>query len=133
MTDEQPPVEEEPPVTNDPPVDDEPPVEEPPVVVDPPVDEDDPVDDPVEPGSAIGLYDATLVEGSNPLEFVIALHPASETTVQVDYATEDGSAIAGTDYTATRGTIEFGPGDVRKLVKIPKSMGFPVDAVRLEN
>jgi hypothetical protein len=24
-------------------------------------------------------------------------------------------------------------GDVRKLVKIPKSMGFPVDAVRLEN
>jgi hypothetical protein len=24
-------------------------------------------------------------------------------------------------------------GDVRKLVKIPKGMGFPVDAVRLEN
>ena len=119
VTDEQPPVEEEPPVANDPPVDDELPVEEPPVVVDPPVDEDDPVDDPVEPGSAIGLYDATLVEGTNPLEFVIALHPASETTVQVDYATEDGSAIAGTDYTATRGTIEFAPGDVRKLVAVP--------------
>ena len=40
-------------------------------------------------------------------------------TVTVDYATASLTAIAGTDYTETTGTLTFGAGDQLKLVSIP--------------
>ncbi len=52
------------------------------------------------------------------LDFVVSLsRPASE-TVTVDYATADGSAQAGMDYTATRGTLTFAAGDTVKTVSV---------------
>ena len=39
--------------------------------------------------------------------------------VSVNYATKDGTALAGTDYTGTTGTLVFGPGEVGKLISIP--------------
>jgi len=39
--------------------------------------------------------------------------------LSVDYATEDGSAIAGQDYTATSGTLNFGNGETSKTFQIP--------------
>ena len=36
----------------------------------------------------------------------------------VDYATADGTALAGTNYTATTGTVTFAPGEARKNVDI---------------
>jgi photosystem II stability/assembly factor-like uncharacterized protein len=39
--------------------------------------------------------------------------------VSVDYATVDGSAIAGQDYTATSGTLNFGNGETSKTIQIP--------------
>jgi uncharacterized protein DUF4394/Calx-beta domain-containing protein/hemolysin type calcium-binding protein/thrombospondin type 3 repeat protein len=40
-------------------------------------------------------------------------------TASVNYATADGTALAGTDYTDTAGTLTFAPGEVAKTVPIP--------------
>lgn len=40
-------------------------------------------------------------------------------TLKVDYATSDGSATAGSDYTATSGTLTFADGETSKTVAIP--------------
>ncbi|MCZ7639011.1 MAG: hypothetical protein M5U12_24935 [Verrucomicrobia bacterium] len=37
----------------------------------------------------------------------------------VDYATQDGSARAGTDYVETHGTLEFGAGEMQRSVVVP--------------
>jgi Calx-beta domain-containing protein len=43
----------------------------------------------------------------------------SGTTVHVDYATSDGTATAGLDYTAVSGTLDFGPSDSQKSFAVP--------------
>ena len=44
---------------------------------------------------------------------------ASTSTVTVGYATADGSAKAGTDYTSTSGTLTFVPGETVQNVSVP--------------
>ncbi len=39
--------------------------------------------------------------------------------VSVDYSTSDGTAIAGTDYITTNGTLTFNPGDTTKTFAVP--------------
>ncbi len=70
------------------------------------------------PGVQVGIYDSTVVEGADDLEFVISLSAASAETVIVDYTTSNGTALAGTDYSATSGTVQFVPGEVRKFVTV---------------
>jgi len=41
------------------------------------------------------------------------------TTVSVDYATSNGTAVAPGDYTTTSGTLTFGPNEFTKTFKIP--------------
>ena len=45
---------------------------------------------------------------ASPYEFV-ELNTSSAVTVTVDYTTVDGTALAGTDYTATSGMLTFPP------------------------
>jgi len=66
----------------------------------------------------VGIYDSTVVEAADDLEFVISLFSASSETVSLDYATRDGTAIAGRDYITTSGTLQFAPGEVRKFVSV---------------
>jgi len=70
------------------------------------------------PGVQAGIYDSTVVEGADDLEFVLSLSAASTETISVDYTTADGAAVAGTDYTATNGTLQFAPGEVRKFITV---------------
>ena len=59
---------------------------------------------------ALSIADATASEPpsgegtSTTLDFVVTLNRAASGTVTVDYATSDGTATAGADYTATSGT-----------------------------
>ena len=39
--------------------------------------------------------------------------------VSVNYGTADGTATAGSDYTATSGTLNFEPGELTKIISIP--------------
>ena len=59
-------------------------------------------------------------EGSDTeITFRVTVHPAASQPVTVDYATRDGTAKAGADYTATSGTLTFAPGETLKLVSVP--------------
>ena len=63
-------------------------------------------------GEATGGDDATL-------DFVVTLDPAATEEVAVDYATQDGTATAGSDYTTTSGTLTFAAGETSKTVSVP--------------
>ena len=68
----------------------------------------------------LAVADAEATEGEDPsLDFVVTLAPAADWTVEVDYATHDGTARAGADYTNTSGTLTFSPGDTAKTVSVP--------------
>jgi uncharacterized repeat protein (TIGR01451 family) len=43
----------------------------------------------------------------------------SDCTVSVNYTTADGTAVAGADYTATSGTLTFGPGVLSQSFTVP--------------
>ena len=48
----------------------------------------------------------------------LTLSPSSLQTVTVDYATSDGTASAGSDYTAASGTLTFSPGQTDKTITL---------------
>ena len=67
----------------------------------------------------------TLVEGEadgvagETLDFTVTLSRALAGTVTVDYATSDGAATVGPDYTAASGTLVFAAGETSKTVAVP--------------
>src|SRR5262249_50889102 len=50
--------------------------------------------------------------------FTVTLSFASSNTVTAQYATADSTAIAGSDYTATSGTLTFAPGEISKTITV---------------
>jgi hypothetical protein len=75
------------------------------------------VNDDAEPTISIG--DATAAENDGQLAGTISLSAASGQEVDVDYATTDGTAIGGTDYTATIGTAVIAAGQTTAEVDVP--------------
>ena len=70
------------------------------------------------PGLAVA--DAEVEEAANAtLAFAVTLSRPPSSTVTVDYATWDGTAVAGSDYTATSGTLTFAAGETDKTVSVP--------------
>ena len=69
--------------------------------------------------SQLSVADAEATEEEDAaVEFVVTLTPAASDTVTVDYATSDGTATAGSDYTATSGTLTFAAGDTTKTISV---------------
>ena len=67
----------------------------------------------------LSVTDATAIEeDAATIDFVVELDPASDENVTVDYATRDGSATAGYDYTAQSGTLTFSAGETSKTVQV---------------
>lgn len=56
----------------------------------------------------------------------VSLSKASTEIISVAYATKDGTAIAGTDYTAKSGTLTFAPGVLTQDILIEVSDPLPV-------
>lgn len=52
------------------------------------------------------------------IDFTVSLDRSASGTVRVEYATSDGTATAGTDYTAASGTLTFQPGQQSKTIEI---------------
>ena len=71
----------------------------------------------------ISVADARADEGAGAtVAFEVSLSRAFTTaahSVTVDYATADGTAKAGEDYTATSGTLTFAAGERTKTVNVP--------------
>jgi hypothetical protein len=55
---------------------------------------------------------------SLPVVFTVKLSSASTTPISVNYSTADGTAVAGSDYQATQGTLTFNPGETSKTVSV---------------
>ncbi|MBS0267332.1 MAG: VCBS repeat-containing protein, partial [Planctomycetes bacterium] len=57
--------------------------------------------------------------GTSNMVFVVTRSGDTTVDVQVSYQTADGTAIAGTDYSATSGTLDFTPGTTSLAVNVP--------------
>ena len=67
---------------------------------------------------AIVVLDAVADEAAGSASFDVALTSSDIDTVTVDYATADGTALAGGDYVSTSGTATFEPGDTLETVDV---------------
>ncbi len=70
---------------------------------------------------ALSIGDQSILEGSagsSAMQFLVTLSPSAASTVTVDYATADGSARAGNDYTSASGTLTFNPGQTEKYISV---------------
>ena len=69
--------------------------------------------------AALRVADAEVREGPGAtLAFAVTLSRATSAVVNVDYATSDGTAQAGADYTTQSGTVTFAPGETAKTVNV---------------
>ena len=69
---------------------------------------------------AVSVADARAEEGTDEtIDFAVTLSRAASGTVAVAYATADGTATAGEDYTARKGQLTFDPGETEKTVRVP--------------
>ena len=71
--------------------------------------------------SRLHVEGATVLEGdqgTTKAEVRVVLEPASTSTVTVAYQSQDGTAVAKSDYLPVSGTLSFAPGEVLKTVSI---------------
>ena len=61
----------------------------------------------------------TTTNTSTNAIFTVSLNAPSAQSVTVGYSTADGTAIAGTDYTSTTGTLTFAAGQTSLTVSVP--------------
>ena len=71
-----------------------------------------------EPTPTLAVNGANLTEAAANLNFTVTLSGQSSQTVTANYATADGSATAGNDYTSATGTVTFAPGVVSQIVSV---------------
>jgi hypothetical protein len=57
--------------------------------------------------------------GKTSMTFQVNMSTASELTTTVDYSTSDGTAVAGQDYTASKGVLTIAPGATSGTVTVP--------------
>ncbi|WUR13369.1 Calx-beta domain-containing protein [[Empedobacter] haloabium] len=77
--------------------------------------------------------DAVVNEAAGTATVTITLDKVTADTVTVKYATQNGTASAGTDYTAASGTLTFLPGETSKTIQVPILDNGTVDGVRTAN
>jgi hypothetical protein len=72
--------------------------------------------------SYLSINDVTITEpssGSVNANFTVTLSPAAKSTVTVNFATADGTAVAGTNYSARSGVLTLPAGATSQAVSVP--------------
>ncbi|HKY43590.1 MAG TPA: Calx-beta domain-containing protein, partial [Pyrinomonadaceae bacterium] len=69
----------------------------------------------------------TVIEDIGLMTVTVVRTGGSAGTLTVDFATADGTAIAGQDYTATSGTLTFAGGETIKTFQVPITEDAPTD------
>ncbi|HPH97579.1 MAG TPA: Calx-beta domain-containing protein [Anaerolineaceae bacterium] len=65
----------------------------------------------------LSISDATVSEGGTAT-FVVSLSEAAQVTLTVRYATQNDTALGGSDFISASGTLTFEEGDTQKVVSI---------------
>ncbi|MEA3397763.1 MAG: Calx-beta domain-containing protein [Chloroflexota bacterium] len=80
-----------------------------------------PISDQIAVAVALQFSSATysVNEDAGSATITVTLGAASSVTVTVDYATSDGTAVAGSDYTTATGTLTFSPGVTSQTFTVP--------------
>jgi hypothetical protein len=68
-----------------------------------------------------------VIEDIGLMTVTVVRTGGSAGTLTVDFATADGSAIAGQDYTATSGTLTFSGGEISKTFQVPITEDAPTE------
>jgi hypothetical protein len=69
--------------------------------------------------SDVDTANVTRFAPSSQAGFQVTLDSASTSQISVNYATADGTAVAGTDYTQTSGTLVFPAGVTSETITVP--------------
>ena len=77
------------------------------------IDDDDPL-----PTIELDQAEYIAVESSGIANINVSLNTPSGRTVSIDYATSDGTALAGRDYEAVSDTLVFLPGETSKTISV---------------
>ncbi len=76
------------------------------------------IDDEALPTVQLAASALSLAEADGPAVITITLSGPAAAPVTVDYATANGTALAGADYTAADGTLTFAPGETQKVIAV---------------
>ncbi|MDT5157624.1 MAG: hypothetical protein QOH51_1981 [Acidobacteriota bacterium] len=74
-----------------------------------------------DPVPAVTIFDSSAFEqtgADSAVAFTLRLSNPSSVAITFDYATADGTAIAGSDYVAATGTVTFNPGETEKTFTV---------------
>ena len=74
---------------------------------------------PPTPSVSFSASSFTISEAGGAQVVTVRLSNATNRSVAVNYATSNGTAVAGRDYTAATGTLTFAPGETSKTFSIP--------------
>ena len=67
---------------------------------------------------SLSVSDVTVSEGAGTASVPVSLSVVSSSTVTASYGTSDGTATAGSDYTAKSGTLTFAPGTTSQNIVV---------------
>jgi uncharacterized repeat protein (TIGR01451 family) len=76
----------------------------------------------VGPAPTLSINNVSVTEGisgTTDAVFTVTLSAAINLTTKVDYQTADATALAGSDYQPTSGTLTFNPGETTKSITVP--------------
>ena len=73
----------------------------------------------ITPPPGISIADVTVNEGAGTATFTVTLDAPSTNTVTVNFTTANGTATAGSDYTASNGIVSFVPGVTSQTITVP--------------
>jgi hypothetical protein len=76
----------------------------------------------------LSINDATVTNTGGTASFTVSLDFPRTDPITVHYATADGTAVSGTNYTATSGDLTFDPGQKTKTINVSVNTGSVVGA-----
>ena len=86
----------------------------------------------LDPTPTVTIDDATATENAGVIEFTVRYagdDVPSRQKMEVDYRTQDGTALAGQDFVARSGTLVFAPGDTSHTIAVTVVDDVPFEDV----